>query len=325
MKRRKVARLLGGAAATWPFIAQAQQPAMPVIGFLHSGSPEQNVKRLAAFRKGLNAAGFVEGKNVAIDFRWAAGQNARLAELAAELIAKPVAVITALSSTPAAVAAKAATSTVPIYFLIAEPPVQLGLVASMNRPGGNATGITTLNIELVPKRLELLREMVPQASVLAVLVNPSHPSAKAVSDALQATAKMLGVQSQVLQAVTDEQIEAAYGSIKPGSALLVATDPSFFVRRAKLVALSARHAVPTMFDNRDAVSAGGLLYYGANVETLWERAGTNVARILKGEKPAALPIEQATKFDLAINLKTAKALGLQVPPKLLAMADDVIE
>jgi putative ABC transport system substrate-binding protein len=325
MKRRKVARLLGGAAATWPFIAQAQQPAMPVIGFLHSGSPEQNVKRLAAFRKGLNAAGFVEGKNVAIDFRWAAGQNARLAELAAELIAKPVAVITALSSTPAAVAAKAATSTVPIYFLIAEPPVQLGLVASMNRPGGNATGITTLNIELVPKRLELLREMVPQASVLAVLVNPNHPSAKAVSDALQATAKMLGVQSQVLQAVTDEQIEAAYGSIKSGSALLVATDPSFFVRRAKLVALSARHAVPTMFDNRDAVSAGGLLYYGANVETLWERAGTNVARILKGEKPAALPIEQATKFDLAINLKTAKALGLQVPPKLLAMADDVIE
>jgi putative ABC transport system substrate-binding protein len=325
MKRRKVARLLGGAAATWPFIAQAQQPAMPVIGFLHSGSPEQNVKRLAAFRKGLNAAGFVEGKNVAIDFRWAAGQNARLAELAAELIAKPVAVITALSSTPAAVAAKAATSTVPIYFLIAEPPVQLGLVASMNRPGGNATGITTLNIELVPKRLELLREMVPQASVLAVLVNPSHPSAKAVSDALQATAKMLGVQSQVLQAVTDEQIEAAYGSIKPGSALLVATDPSFFVRRAKLVALSARHAVPTMFDNSDAVSAGGLLYYGANIETLWERAGTNVARILKGEKPAGLPVEQATKFDLAINLKTAKALGLQVPPKLLAMADDVIE
>jgi putative ABC transport system substrate-binding protein len=225
----------------------------------------------------------------------------------------------------AAVAAKAATSTIPIYFLIADPPVQLGLVASMNRPGGNATGIITLNIELAPKRLELLREMAPQAPVLAVLVNPNHPSARAVSDAVRTTAKTLGVPSQVLQAVTDEEIEAAYGSIKPGSALLVATDPSFFVRRGKLVALSARHAVPTMFDNRESVSDGGLFYYGANVESLWERAGTNVGRILKGQKPADLPVEQATKFDLVINLKTAKALELQVPSKLLAMADDVIE
>jgi len=325
MKRRDAARLLGGAVAAWPFAAQAQQPAMPIIGFLHSGSPEQNVKRLAAFRKGLSAAGFVEGKNVAIDFRWAAGQNARLPELAAELIAQRVAVITALSSTPAAVAAKAATNTIPIYFLIADPPVQLGLVASMNRPGGNATGIVTLNVELVPKRLELLREMAPQTSVLAVLVNPNHPAAKAVSGAVQATAGTLGVQSQVLEAVTDAEIEAAYAALKPASALLVATDPSFFVRRAKLVALSARHAVPTMFDNSEAVGAGGLLSYGANIESLWERAGANVARILKGEKPADLPVEQATKFNLVVNLKTAKALGLQVPSKLLAMADDVIE
>jgi putative ABC transport system substrate-binding protein len=325
MRRRAVTRLIGGAAGLWPLVVYAQQPAMPVIGFLHSGSPEQNVNRLAAFRKGLAAAGFVEGRNVAIDFRWAAGQNTRLPELAAELIARKVAIITALSSTPAAVAAKAATSTIPIYFLIADPPMQLGLVASMNRPGGNATGIITLNIELVPKRLELLREMAPQAPVLAVLVNPNHPSAKAVSDAVQATAGTLGVPSQILQAVTDEEIEAAYASIKPGSALLIATDPSFFVRRAKLVALSALRAVPTMFDNADAVRSGGLLYYGANIETLWERAGVNVARILKGEKPADLPVEQATKFDLAINLKTAKALGLPVSPKLLAMADDVIE
>jgi putative tryptophan/tyrosine transport system substrate-binding protein len=324
MKRRDVTRLIGGAMA-WPLVAEAQQPAMPVIGFLNSGSPEQNVRRLAAFRKGLNTAGFAEGKNVAIDFRWAVGQNAKLPELAADLIVRKVAVIATLSSTPAAIVAKAATNAVPIYFLIADPPVQLGLVTSMSRPGGNATGIITLNVELVPKRLELLREVAPEASVLAVLVHPNHPSAKAVSEAVQASAKALGVQSQVLPAVTDEEIDAAYASIKPGTALLVATDASFFVRRARLVALSARHAVPTMFDNSEAVNAGGLLSYGANVESLWERAGINVARILKGENPANLPVEQATKFDLAINLKTAKALGLQVPPKLLAMADDVIE
>jgi putative ABC transport system substrate-binding protein len=315
---------LGAAVAFWPLAARAQQP-LPVIGFFHSGSPEQNVKRLAAFRKGLVAAGFVEGKNVTIDFRWAAGQNAKLPELAADLVAKRVAVIVTLSSTTAAVAAKAATNAVPIYFLIADPPVQLGLVASMNRPGGNATGIITLNVELVPKRLELLREIAPQAAVLAVLINPNHPSAKAVAEAVQSGAKALGAESQILQAVTDEEIDAAYSAIKPGTALLVATDPSFFVRRAKLAALSLKGAVPTMFDNSEAVAAGGLLSYGANVEGLWERAGLNVARILKGEKPADLPVEQATNFSLAINLKTAKTLGLQVPPKLLAMADDVIE
>jgi putative tryptophan/tyrosine transport system substrate-binding protein len=324
MHRRSVTRLLGAAVALGPLAARAQQP-LPVIGFFHSGSPEQNVKRLAAFRKGLAAAGFVEGKNVTIDFRWAAGQNAKLPELAADLIAKRVAVIVTLSSTPAAVAAKAATNAVPIYFLIADPPVQLGLVASMNRPGGNATGIITLNVELVPKRLELLREIAPQAAVLAVLINPNHPSAKAVAEAVQAGAKALGAESQILQAVTDEEIDAAYTAIKPGTALLVATDPSFFVRRAKLATLSLKHTVPTMFDNAEAVVAGGLLSYGANVESLWERAGLNVARILKGENPADLPVEQATNFSLAINLKTAKALGLQVPPKLLAMADDVIE
>jgi ABC-type uncharacterized transport system substrate-binding protein len=324
MHRRSVTRLLGAAVALGPLAVRAQQP-LPVIGFFHSGSPEQNVKRLAAFRKGLAAAGFVEGKNVTIDFRWAAGQNAKLAELAADLVAKRVAVIVTLSSTPAAVAAKAATNAVPIYFLIADPPVQLGLVASMNRPGGNATGIITLNVELVPKRLELLREIAPQAAVLAVLINPNHPSAKAVAEAVQAGAKALGAESQILQAVTDEEIDAAYSAIKPATALLVATDPSFFVRRAKLAALSLKGAVPTMFDNSEAVVAGGLLSYGANVESLWERAGLNVARILKGEKPADLPVEQATNFSLAINLKTAKALGLQVPPKLLAMADDVIE
>ncbi len=323
MKRRELARLTAGAAVAWPLASQAQ--AVPVIGFLHSGVPEQNVRRLAAFRKGLNEAGFVEGKNVAIEFRWGGGQNIRLAEMAADLIAKRVAVIATLSSTPAAVAARKATDSVPIYFLIADPPVELGLVASLNRPCGNATGIVTLAVELVPKRLELLRQMVPKASTLAFLVNPSHPSAPGVTDAyLKATAS-LGLQPQVLQAISDAEIEAAYSALKPGSALLVGTDPSYFVRRANFIALSAGHAVPTMFDAIETVRDGGLMSYGADIESLWERAGTNIARILKGAKPAELPVEQAAKFVLALNLKTAKALGLEIPSNLRLTADVVIE
>jgi putative ABC transport system substrate-binding protein len=323
MKRRELARLTAGAAVAWPLASQAQ--AVPVIGFLHSGVPEQNVRRLAAFRKGLNEAGFVEGKNVAIEFRWGGGQNARLAEMAADLIAKRVALIATLSSTPAAVAAKKATDSVPIYFLIADPPVELGLVASLNRPGGNATGIVTLAVELVPKRLELLRQMAPKASSLAFLVNPTHPSAKQVTAAYLKATAALGVQVQTLEAVSDAEIEAAYAALKPGSALLVGTDPSFFVRRSKFIALSAGHAVPTMFDTIEATNDGGLMSYGANIETLWERAGTNIARILKGAKPADLPVEQATKFVLALNLKTAKALGLEIPTNLRLTADEVIE
>jgi len=325
MQRREFITILGGAVATWPLIARAQQTTMPIIGFLHSGSPEQNVKRLAAFRKGLGEAGFVEGKNVAIEFRWASGQNACLPELAADLINKQVALIVTLSSTPAAVAAKAATQTIPIVFLIADPPVELGLVASLNRPGGNATGFTTLTIELVAKRLGLLRELVPQAATIAVLLNPTHPSVKQVSEILQATAGTLGVPLQVLKADTDHEIEEAYLALKPGSALLVATDPSFFVRRAKLIALAARHSMPTIYDNIEFVDAGGLASYGANIESLWEQAGINVARILKGEKPADLPVTIPTKFQLAINLKTAKALALEIPSKLLFTADEVIE
>lgn len=298
---------------------------MPVIGFLHSGSAEQNVRRLASFRKGLADAGFVEGRNLAIEFRWAVGQNARLPELAAELIAKQVTLIAALSSTPAAMAAKAATGTVPIFFLIADPPVELGLVASFNRPGGNATGIVTLNIELMPKRLEFLRELAPQTANLAVLLNSNHPSTKSAPATLRATASTLGLPLQILEAVSDAEIEAAYAALKPGSALLIGTDASFFARRAKLVALSARHAVPTIYDNIEAAHAGGLIIYGANVERLWEQAGGAVARILKGQKPAELPVAQATQFELVINRKTAKALGLEIPPKLLVMADEVIE
>jgi putative ABC transport system substrate-binding protein len=298
---------------------------MPVIGFLHSASLEPNAKRLAGFRKGLQQAGFIEGQNVAIEFRWAGGQNARLPELAAELVSKPVNVIATLSSTPATLAAKAATATIPIFFLIAEDPVELGLVASLNRPGGNVTGISSQNVELVAKRLSLLRELAPQAGNVAALLNPSNPNAKPVSKMLQAAAATLGLQLDVLEASTDGEIQAAYRSREPGSALLIGTDPSFFARRASLVALAARYAVPTMYDNRESPDVGGLMSYGQNTETSWEQAGRNVGRILKGEKPADLPVVQPTTFEFIINMKTAKTLGLVVPPTLLARADEVIE
>jgi putative ABC transport system substrate-binding protein len=325
MKRREFMMLFGGAALAWPLAARAQQPAMPVIGFLHSGSPEPNARRVAGFRKGLSEAGLVEGKNVAIEFRWAQGKDDRLPELAADLIRQRVAVIATLSSTAAAVAAKAATSTVPIYFLIADPPDELGLVASLNRPGGNATGITTLAAELAAKRLSLLHELVPKAAGMAVLLKPSHPSAKAVTASLQATARTLGVQLDVLAASDDREIEQAYVALKPGVALLVATDPFFFVRRAQLATLSTRHAVPTIYDSRESAEAGGLMSYGPNHVRLWEQAGTYVARILKGEKPSDLPVMQAAIFETVINLKAAKPLGLAVPPPMLALADEVIE
>jgi ABC-type uncharacterized transport system substrate-binding protein len=325
MKRREFMTLFGGAALAWPLAARAQLPAMPVIGFLHSGSPEPNTRRVAGFRRGLSEAGLVEGKNVAIEFCWAQGKDDRLPELAADLIRQRVAVIATLSSTAAAVAAKAATSTVPIYFLIADPPDELGLVASLNRPGGNATGITTLAAELAAKRLSLLHELVPKAAGMAVLLKPSHPSAKAVTASLQATARTLGVQLDVLEASDDREIEQAYVALKPGVALLVATDPFFFVRRAQLAALSARHAVPTIYDSRESAEAGGLMSYGPNHVRLWEQAGTYVARILKGEKPSDLPVMQAAIFETVINLKAAKPLGLAVPPSMLALADEVIE
>jgi putative ABC transport system substrate-binding protein len=325
MRRRDFITLVGGGAVAWPLVAHAQQAAMPVIGFLHSGAAEQNTRRVAGFRKGLNAAGLVEGKNVAIEFRWADGKNDRLAELANDLIAKRVAVIATLSSTVAAVAAKKVTSTVPIYFLIADPPVELGLVTSLNRPGGNATGITTLAAELAAKRLSLLRELAPQAASMAALIKPSHPSAKPVTQNLQATARTLGVQLNVLDASSDHEIEAAYAALKPRAALLVATDPFFFVRRAQLVALSARHAVPTIYDSREFAEAGGLMSYGPNHVNLWAQAGTYVARILRGEKPSDLPVTQAALFEMVINLKAAKPLGVAVPPSMLALADEVIE
>jgi putative ABC transport system substrate-binding protein len=273
----------------------------------------------------LRKAGFIEGENVAIDFRWAGGQNAQLPQLAAELVRKPVNIIATLSSTPATIAAKAATASVPIVFLIAEDPVELGLAASMSRPGGNATGISSQNAELVAKRLELLRELAPKTTEFAVLLNPNSPSAKHVSSALQAAAASLGVKLKMLQASSDGEIDAAYQSLQPGSALLISTNPFLFSRRAQLVALSARRAIPTMYDNRESVQAGGLMSYGQNTEISWEQAGMILGRILKGEKPADVPVVQPTKFEFVINLKTAKALGVDVAPVLVTLADDVIE
>jgi putative ABC transport system substrate-binding protein len=329
MRRREFIILLAGAAGA-PVApshrpAHAQPGSMPVIGFLHSGSPEPNARRLAGFRKGLSEAGFVEGKNVAIEFRWAQGQDSRLPELAADLIDKKVAVIATLSSTVSAVAAKAATSAIPIFFLIADPPVELGLVSSLNRPGGNATGITTLAAEVATKRFSLLRELAPQAARMAVLVKPSHPSTKPVVANLQAAARTLGAQLDVLEASTDREIEEAFLAVKPGSALMVGTDPLFFIRRAQLVSLAARHTVPTIYDSREFAEAGGFSSYGPNHARLWQQAGTNVARILKGEKPADLPVVQASIFETVINLKTAKALGIEIPAKLLFTADEAIE
>jgi putative ABC transport system substrate-binding protein len=325
MKRREVLTLLGG-ASVWPLAAHAQQgTAIPVVGFLHSGAAEPNAKRLAGFRKGLAEAGFIEGQNVAIEYRWAQGKDERLPELAADLIRQKVAVIATLSSTTAAVAAKAATSTIPIFFLVADPPVELGLVTSLNRPGGNATGITTLAAELAAKRFSLLRQLVPQAATLSALLKPSHPSTKVVTETLKQTARTLGVGLDILEAENDAEIEAAYGKLKPGSALLVATDPFFFIRRAQLIALGARNKVLTIYDSREYAESGGLMSYGTIITELWQQAGVSVGRILKGEKPANLPVTQPTRFETVINLKTAKALGIDIPPSLLVTADEVIE
>jgi putative tryptophan/tyrosine transport system substrate-binding protein len=327
MNRREFIALLGGAAAMWPLGAHAQQTAMPVIGFLHSGSPEQNTKRLAAFRKGLNEAGFVEGQNVAIEYRWAAGQSDKLPALAADLIRRRVEVIATAGSTPAAVVAKAATTTIPIVFAVGADAVALGLVASLNRPGGNVTGITSLNADVAAKRLGVLRELVPQATRYFTLVNPTSQLAEPFIKDLQAGAASLAIHIDVLHASTDGEIEAAFAGLPQpaGTVLIFPPDAFFYIRRARISALAERHTVPTIFDGRDYVDAGGLASYGADFLNVMELAGNYTAPILKGEKPADLPVVQAAKFELVINLKTAKALGVTVPPTLLALADEVIE
>jgi putative ABC transport system substrate-binding protein len=325
MKRRQFIALMGSAAA-WPLACHAQQ-AMPVIGFLSSRSPSESSTVAAAFRQGLSETGYIVGKNVAIDYRWAEGQYDRLPALAAELISLRVAAILAAGGPPSALAAKAATSTIPIVFSAASDPVGLGLVASLNRPGGNLTGMSTLTTPLVAKGVELLKELLPAATVMAYLANPSNPSGGGESKAALAAAQNLGVALHVLNASTENELVTAFKMLTTlhANGLVVAGEPFFDSRRQKIVELAATHAVPTGYAWRENVVAGGLMSYGTNLADSYRQAGVLAGRVLKGEKPSDLPVMLPTKFELTINLKTAKTLGLVVPPTLLARADEVIE
>jgi putative ABC transport system substrate-binding protein len=326
--RREFITLVGGAAAAWSLTAQAQQSTMPVVGYFGIASPDLFASRLRAFREGLSENGYVEGRNVLIEYRWAEGHYDRIPGLIADLVRRQVAVIAAPGSTPAVLAAKAATTTIPVVFLTATDPVAAGLVASLNRPGGNLTGVTALTLELGPKQLELLREVVPTATVIALLVNPaSRVLAETQSRDLQATARTLGLQLHVLHARTASDFDAVFatlGQLRAGG-LVIGGEALFTGRSEQLAALALRHAMPAIYQFREFAAAGGLMSYGANLNDAHRLAGVYTGRILKGAKPADMPVEQSTKFELVINLKTAKALGLEIPPTLLAIADEVIE
>jgi putative ABC transport system substrate-binding protein len=326
--RREFIVTLGGAAAAWPLTLHAQLSATPVIGFLGAESPDLFASRLRAFRQGLSETGAVEGRNVTIDYRWAEGQNDRLPALAADLSRRQVNVMAALGSTPAVLAAKAATATIPIVFFTAADPVATGFVASLARPGGNLTGVTTLNLEAVPKRVELLHELVPTATVVALLVNPTSPTlAEATTRDAQVGARTLGLQLHVLHASTERDFDTVFANIVQlrAGALVIAPDAFFNSLSAQLAALALRHAVPTIYQYREFAAAGGLMSYGGSYTDGFRQAGVYVGRILKGEKPADLPVQQSTKVELIINLRTAKTLGLTVPISLLGRADEVIE
>jgi putative tryptophan/tyrosine transport system substrate-binding protein len=329
MKRREFITLLGGATA-WPLAAHAQQAGMPVIGILDARSPDEMTDRLLrGFRQGLKEeTGFVEGANVAIEYRWAEGQYARLPELAAELVRRQVAVITTTGGIPSALAAKAATPTIPILFNAGEDPVRLGLVASLARPGGNLTGVNFFNAELVAKRLELLHELVPTATRIAVLVNPANaPTTESTLRDVAAAARATGLQIKVLNASTSREIDEAFASFarERPDALFVAGDGFFQSRRVQLANLAVRHAIPAAFSQRAYTEVGGLIGYGTKIEDSYRQLGIYAGRILKGAKPADLPVVQSSKFELVINAQTARMLGLDVPPSLLARADEVIE
>jgi putative tryptophan/tyrosine transport system substrate-binding protein len=327
MKRREFITLLGGGAAAWPLAARAQQPGMPVIGFLDSKSPDDSAHMVAAFRRGLNESTFIEGQNVTIEFRWARNQYDQLPVLAADLVRRRVDVIAATGG-PAALAAKAASATIPIVFRLAADPIAAGLVASLSRPGGNVTGVTSLNLEVGPKRLEFLHELVPTATIMAALVNPTNPTnAEILSRDLQATARLLGLQLHLLHASSDADIDAVFATLTElrAAGLVIGTDALFTSREEKLAALGLRYGIPTIYQWREFVAAGGLVSYGGSFADSYRLAGVYTGRILKGEKPADLPVQQATKLELFINLKTAKALGITVPPTLLALADEVIQ
>ena len=325
MKRREFITLLGGAALTWPLAARGQQAVMPVIGFLDAASAAERTDFMPAFRQGLAEAGYVEGQNVTIEYRWAEGRFDRLPELATDLVRRRASVIATPATTAAALAAKAATTTIPIVFGVGGDPVQLGLVTSLNRPGSNATGVNFFTIELMAKRMQLLRELVPGAKRVAVLVNPTDRSNESALRDVEMAA--IGQQVLAFEAATGREIDAAFASLEREKvdALFVAGGAFFAARRVQLAVLATRYAVPASYGQRSYVEAGGLMSYGPNLADTWRQVGLYTARILKGAKPADLPVIQPTKFELVINLNTARALGLEVPPTLLARADEVIE
>jgi len=328
MRRRDFFKVIGALATAWPLAARAQQAAMPVIGFLSATTAEGYAAPLAAFRRGLHQAGFIEGRNVAIEYRWAEDQNDRLPALAADLVRHQVTVIVAAGSTPAALAAKAATSTIPIVFYIGVDPIEAGLVTSLARPGGNITGVTNLNADLVPKRLQLVHELAPTATVIALLVNPTSPTlAETSMKEAQVAAQTLGLQLHVLHASTERDLDEAFRTsvqLRAG-ALVISPDVSFNSLSKQFGALTLRYGMPTIYQFRDFAAAGGLLSYGGDVSEFNRQVGVLTGRIIKGEKPTDLPVQQSAKMELFINLKTAKALGLTIPQSVLVRADELIE
>jgi putative ABC transport system substrate-binding protein len=326
MRRREFLKLFAG-AATWPIVARARAAAIPVVGFLHASSQRETAKRLGAFHKGLNETGFVDGQNITIEYRWADGDADRLPEMAADLVRRQVALIATPGSGTAAVAAKAVTASIPIVFATGADPVALGLVASLNHPGGNVTGIVSQNVELAAKRLEVLREIVPKATHCVALVNPTSSLTEPFVDDLQVGAKKLGINVDILKAGSEAEIDAAFAGLpqRSGTVLVLSSDAFLYGRRRQIVALAARYSVPAIYDGRDYVDVGGLASYGADFLNVMQLAGNYVGRVLKGEKPADLPVMRSEKFELVLNLAAAKALGLTMPDKLLALADDVIE
>ena len=325
MRRREFITILGGAAVVWPLAASAQQTAMPVVGVVNFASAKGRASHLSAFLKGLSEAGYVDGRNVTIDYRWADGRNDRLQAMVADLVHRQVAVIAA-TTTPAALAAKAATTTIPIVFELGTDPVRLGLVASLSRPGGNVTGVTQTNVEIAPKRLQLRHEVVPTASIVGLLVDPAYPTLAETTD-VQAAARTLGLKLHVLNASSEDDFDAVFAKlIQLRAGGLVIGGGSFFAsQRTQLAALTVRHAVPAISEFREFAAAGGLLSYGADLADAYRLTGNYTGRILKGEKPADLPVQQATKVELYINLKTAKTLGLTIPNTLIGRADEVFE
>jgi len=324
--RRNFLATLGGAAAAWPLAARAQQPVVPVVGFLNTKVPGADPHLLAAFRRGLKETGFIEGQNVAIEYRWAYNQYDRLPALAADLVGRQVTVIAAIGS-PSAPAAKATTTTIPIVFIIGFDPVEVGLVTSLNQPGGNLTGVTVLGVELGSKRLELLHEMIPAANIVAALVHPNTPAAETQSTDLQTAARSLGLKVHVLHASTERDLDTVFATLVQlrAGGLVVGNDPFFTTRSEQLAALALRHAVPAIFQYREFAVAGGLMSYGGNLTDSYRLTGVYTGRVLKGEKPADLPVMQSTKVELIINLKTAKTLGITVPLPLSGRADELIE